>query len=111
MAHPPIYCWATVSLGFRGGQPARRPNRPARTPGLPLTPSRAPVRNDFSSIVIALYLFVEHDLFGKPVTTHRVVARGHAFPDHALAPAHRPASVGLRNRLRSAPLLPDHEQR
>jgi hypothetical protein len=22
---------------------------------------------------------------GKPVTTHRVVARGHAFPDHALA--------------------------
>jgi len=26
----------------------------------------------------------EHDLFGKPVPTHRVVARGHAFPDHAL---------------------------
>jgi hypothetical protein len=25
----------------------------------------------------------EHDLFGKPVSTHRVVARGHAFPDHA----------------------------
>src|SRR5712671_5348753 len=23
---------------------------------------------------------------GKPVPTHRVVARGHAFPDHALAP-------------------------
>jgi hypothetical protein len=27
----------------------------------------------------------EHDLFGKPVPTHRVAARGHAFPDHALA--------------------------
>jgi hypothetical protein len=25
----------------------------------------------------------EHDLFGKPVSTRRVVARGHAFPDHA----------------------------
>ncbi len=23
--------------------------------------------------------------FGKPVPTHRVVARGHAFPDHVLA--------------------------
>src|SRR5258708_27392124 len=29
-------------------------------------------------------LLFEHDLFGKPVPTHRVVARGHAFPDHAL---------------------------
>jgi hypothetical protein len=29
-------------------------------------------------------LLFEHDLFGKPVSTHRVVARGHAFPDHAL---------------------------
>src|SRR6266566_657455 len=27
---------------------------------------------------------LEHDLFGKPVPTHHVVARGHAFPDHAL---------------------------
>src|SRR6266478_1121583 len=25
----------------------------------------------------------EHDLFGKPVSTHRVVARGHAFPGQA----------------------------
>jgi hypothetical protein len=25
-------------------------------------------------------------LKGKPVPTHRVVARGHAFPDHALRP-------------------------
>jgi len=32
-----------------------------------------------------LILLFEHDLFGKPVPTHRVVARGHAFPDHALA--------------------------
>jgi acyl-CoA thioester hydrolase len=28
-------------------------------------------------------LLFEHDLFGKPVSTHRVAARGHAFPDHA----------------------------
>src|ERR1700704_4341411 len=46
----------------------------------------------FFRIVISLYLF---DLSmisgqtlrvcpgGKPVSTHRVVARGHAFPDHA----------------------------
>jgi hypothetical protein len=27
----------------------------------------------------------EHDLVGKPVSTHRVEARGHAFPDHASA--------------------------
>src|SRR5580693_6425132 len=26
---------------------------------------------------------IEHDLFGKPVPTHRVMARGHAFRDHA----------------------------
>jgi hypothetical protein len=26
-----------------------------------------------------------HDLVGKPVSTHRVEARGHAFPDHASA--------------------------
>src|SRR5882757_5379012 len=67
----------------------------------------------FLRIVIPLYLLFEHDLFGKPVSTfpdhallfehdlranafrvcregkpvptHRVVARGHAFPDHALA--------------------------
>jgi hypothetical protein len=30
----------------------------------------------FLRIVIPLYLFVEHDLFGKPVPT---------FPDHALS--------------------------
>jgi hypothetical protein len=28
---------------------------------------------------------VKHDRFGKPVSTHRVKTRGHAFPDHALA--------------------------
>jgi hypothetical protein len=28
---------------------------------------------------------VGHDRFGKPVSTHPVEARGHAFPDHALA--------------------------
>ena len=50
----------------------------------------------FFRIVISLYLF---DLSmisgqtlrvcpeGKPVSTHRVVARGHAFPDHALSSA------------------------
>jgi hypothetical protein len=32
---------------------------------------------------------VKHDLFGKPVSTHRVKARGHAFPDHALAERNR----------------------
>src|SRR6267378_4010188 len=39
MVHPPRICCRTVSLGFRGGQPARRRNRPARTHGLPLTGS------------------------------------------------------------------------
>ena len=40
------------------------------------------------------FLF-EHDLFGKPVSTHRVEARGRAFPDHALAARHhRPRSGG-----------------
>jgi hypothetical protein len=32
---------------------------------------------------------VEHDLSGKPVSTHRVKARGHAFPDHALSARRR----------------------
>jgi len=36
----------------------------------------------FPSIVIPLWLFVEHDLFGKPVPTHRVVAPRACFPDH-----------------------------
>jgi hypothetical protein len=31
----------------------------------------------FRRIAISLYLFVEHDLFGKPVPT---------FPDHAVEP-------------------------
>src|SRR6266850_4993087 len=38
----------------------------------------------------SIFLF-EHDLFGKPVRTHRVVARGHAFPDPALAPLIQPS--------------------
>jgi hypothetical protein len=37
----------------------------------------------FLRIVIPLYLLIEHDLFGKPVTT---------FPDHALT-AGSPADV------------------
>ena len=36
----------------------------------------------------------EHDSFGKPESTRRVVARGHAFPDHALGQsAAAPATV------------------
>src|SRR6266851_5026411 len=31
-----------------------------------------------------------HDLVGNPGSTHRVVARGHAFPDHALQPPQPP---------------------
>jgi hypothetical protein len=47
----------------------------------------------FLRIVIPLYLFVLSMISaqtlrvcreGKPVPTHRVVARGHAFPDHAV---------------------------
>src|SRR5712672_4001239 len=53
----------------------------------------------FFRIVIPLYLFFEHDLFGKPVPTHRVVARGHAFPDHALE---LPRAVSTSLVLRSA---------
>src|SRR6266700_4681918 len=34
---------------------------------------------------------------GKPVPTHRVVARGHAFPDHAEKPA-QDSSVGATSR-------------
>src|SRR5579859_7717374 len=30
-----------------------------------------------------------HDLAGKPGPTHRIVARGHAFPDHAIYPPQR----------------------
>src|SRR6266481_2407367 len=33
--------------------------------------------------VVMRSLLLEHDLVGKPVPTHRVGARGHAFPDHA----------------------------
>jgi hypothetical protein len=44
---------------------------------------------------------MEHDLFGKPVSTHRVKARGHAFPDHALGShgARRHAIVRGNHRL------------
>jgi hypothetical protein len=31
-----------------------------------------------------------HDLVGKPGSTHRAVARGHTFPDHALQPPQPP---------------------
>jgi hypothetical protein len=47
MAHPPIYyalLYPSVSAAVN-----RRGGKPARTHGLPLTASRAPVRNDFSS--------------------------------------------------------------
>jgi hypothetical protein len=55
--------------------------------------SSAPERDDFSSnrhpapssclsMISAQTLRVCRE--GKPVPTHRVVARGHAFPDHAL---------------------------
>src|SRR6266576_2870022 len=33
---------------------------------------------------------------GKPVPTHRVVARGHAFPDHALKIAECPGGTSVR---------------
>src|SRR6267142_4469865 len=51
-----------------------------------IDPGAALERDDFffESSYRAIFLF-EHDLFGKPVPTRRVVARGHAFPDHALA--------------------------
>src|SRR6202521_6046231 len=48
----------------------------------------------------------EHDLFGKPVPTHRVVARGHAFPDHAVAPCHRHSDVGRPVRNSPSAILP-----
>ena len=51
----------------------------------------------FLRIVIPLYVLIEHDLFGKPVPTRRVVARGHAFPDHALA--------GAKIKPRTGPVL------
>src|SRR6266481_7747109 len=38
---------------------------------------------------------------GKPVSTHRVAARGHAFPDHALK-AHRHSDMAAR---KSQPLI------
>jgi hypothetical protein len=39
--------------------------------------------------------FSEHDLFEKPMPTHRGTARGHAFPDHA------PDQTTLRRRLQA----------
>ena len=38
------------------------------------------------------FLF-EHDLFGKPDSTHRVKARGQAFPDHALVSVEKVVEV------------------
>jgi hypothetical protein len=45
-------------------------------------------RDDFLRIVIPLYLFVEHDLFVKPVPT---------FPDHALAGAQCVQGMGRKD--------------
>src|SRR5262249_18101692 len=55
----------------------------------------------------ALVFSFEHDLSGKPVSTHRVDARGQAFPDHAPeASPNRPASgQGLRPRLSGSAAL------
>ena len=41
-------------------------------------------------------LLFERDRFGKPVLTHRVVARGHAFPEHAVGVP--PTDVPTRHR-------------
>jgi hypothetical protein len=51
---------------------------------------------------------MEHDLFGKPVSTHRVKVRGQAFPDHALALGGVPSSL-LRGAFLLAHLLQDLE--
>src|SRR6267142_2251098 len=65
-----------------------------------IDPGAALERDDFffESSFRSIFLF-EHDLFGKPVPTHRVVARGHAFPDHALE---LPRAVSTSLVLRSA---------
>src|SRR5882724_9180870 len=73
----------------------------------------------FESSSRSIFLF-EHDLRanvrvcreGKPVSTHRVVARGHAFPDHALggdaqghldaAPYFRPCAGARRHEIEMA---------
>jgi hypothetical protein len=47
---------------------------------------------------------MEHDLFGKTVSTRRVNARGQAFPDHALALGGVPSSL-LRGAFLLAHLL------
>src|SRR5664279_4100263 len=60
------------------------------------------VSTEVKSDSSAIYL-VERDLFGKPVSARRVVARGHAFSDQALetrtrAPSQHDRSCQKRHR-------------
>ena len=68
-----------------------------------ICPGRRPGRPVVSDVLI-FQARVEHDLFGKPVSTHGSV-RGHAFPDHALViqatyPDRRPGSAPPRSARR-----------
>src|SRR5882724_2011824 len=47
---------------------------------------------------------------GKPLRTHRVVARGHAFPDHALARAYSPADLAAPHALAARGILSRRER-
>src|SRR6267154_5594503 len=53
----------------------------------PIGLNRIMISSSCLSMISAQTLRVCHE--GKPVPTHRVVARGHAFPDHALGPLFR----------------------
>src|SRR5216684_560139 len=86
-------CWSCRSFFNLPSSSAATPFEGTKivTSGEAYSPPQQPRRRPragrlfFESSSRSIFLF-EHDLFGKPVPTHRVVARGHAFPDHALAP-------------------------
>src|SRR6267142_5159169 len=84
-------CWSCRSFFNLPSSSAATPFEGTKivTSGEAYSPPQQPRRRPragrlfFESSSRSIFLF-EHDLFGKPVPTHRVVARGHAFPDHAL---------------------------
>ena len=60
---------------------------------------RKMVRRHGPNLISSRSIFLlEHDLFGKPVPTHRVVARGHAFPDRAAVNRCRAEPARSRDR-------------
>src|SRR5712664_3370836 len=95
-------CWSCRSFFNLPSSSAATPFEGTKivTSGEAYSPPQQPRRRPragrlfFESSSRSIFLF-EHDLFGKPVPTHRVVARGHAFPDHALCGVAQPREEGI----------------